>query len=204
MEDNWNMIVGYSLVGLLVIAIIIVLLLILISKLSRNGRKKKYNRRDWVKTNPPTYNHQQPCQNIEGDSIGKAETPIVCSPKDIKEDTESAEEHKKDIENEVVKPKVLYFPLSKRNIFLKAYKTNEFKCIFKANFIGGDILEFSLISIEKAKAWDIGEAVLNVGTVLQQDAVDFKCIKKGKIQQKVDKGTTYWKILDKVQVEYLK
>lgn len=73
-----------------------------------------------------------------------------------------------------------------------------------ANEIRKCVFEFDLVSIERAQAWDISEAVINVGKVLQQDAVGFKCKKKGLIEQKEQNGTTYWQIKEKLEVEYLK
>ena len=209
MEYNWEMIIGFSIVGVLVIAIAVVLLVMLIVKLSKRLRNSKKNGRDWVNPNPPTYKKKPTGlapkeQSQKNNSMGKTEVLVIDGASETKEENQETDVLNINTTVDEIKPKVLYFPLSKRNLFLKAYETNEFQCIFKAYSIGGDLFEFSIISIEKSKAWDIGEAVLNVGTVLQQDAIGFKCIKKGRVQQKVDKGTTYWKILEKVQVEYLK
>lgn len=208
MEYNWEMIIGFSIVGILVIAIAVVLLVMLIAKHSKRLKNSKKNGRDWENLNLPTYKKTTssfgPRHGKENSLIEKTEILVTDEAFIPNEDIDKDVVENRKVAEDEIKPKVLYFPLSKRNLFLKAYETNEFQCIFQANSIGGDLFEFSIISIEKSKAWDIGEAVLNVGTVLQQDAVGFKCIKKGRVQQKVDKGTTYWKILEKVQVEYLK
>lgn len=99
----------------------------------------------------------------------------------------------------------VYFPLSQGNLFLNKHVTCRSNSVYEAQEVAQGRYEFTIISAEKAKSWDIGDAVNVVGTVLQKDAVDFTCISKGEvIEREDDDHNPYWEITKKAQVEFTK
>lgn len=97
-----------------------------------------------------------------------------------------------------------YFPLNKGQIILKKYPTNKFQCIYEAEEKQSGRYEFTIISVEKVKAWDISDAVVNVGSVTQEEALTFITQSPGIIEQKTEGGTTYWFIIEKARIEFKK
>lgn len=203
MDNFGETIAGYSLVGVLVVAILIVLLCLLLSKCKQQMDSSKHGRKS--RTNK-TSKHQK---SVNGDSNSPHSQGCVRAP--VVEDkvteikVESNVEHESKLKvKEEEKQKKLFFPLSNRGIFLKSYNVCSEKCVYVADEVKMGIFVFDLVSMNRAKAWDISEAVVNVGKVLQQDAVGFKCKKKGQIVQKEENGRVYWQIKEKLEVEYLK
>lgn len=202
-SSSWELVVAFSIVGVLIIAILIVLLMQLISNL---GKKNSNKAAKCVVINPPI-NGQTELYQGDGNLANSQELVNVDV---VKGDVDESPKECKVVQETSVriqeeeKQNKLFFPLSNKGFFLKSYNTCENKCFFVANEIRKCVFEFDLVSIERAQAWDISEAVINVGKVLQQDAVGFKCKKKGLIEQKEQNGTTYWQIKEKLEVEYLK
>lgn len=207
MDNSWEMVAAFSLVGVLVISIIIVLLMILISNVVKNRTNSNKDYKYWVKKKPST-NKKQLEQYQSDSNLTNSQEPVSAA-------VVNDEANEPPIVDKVVRgtnaivmkeemQKKLFFPLSNKGFFVKSYNACVDKCVFVAKEVEKCVFEFDLVSIDRAKAWDISEAVVNVGKVLQQDAVGFKCKEKGLIEQKEQNGTIYWQIKKKLEVEYLK
>ena len=205
--SGWELVAAFSLVGVLLIAILIVLLTLLLSNVVKNKIISNKGAKNWVKQTPSTYKKQPEHHQGNGNLTNSQELvnargmngDVVEFPK---EDMRGRETDVRVKEEE--KQKKLFFPLSNKGFFLKSYNTCGDTCVFVANEVRACVFEFDLVSIDRAQSWDISEAVINVGKVLQQDAVGFTCKKKGLIEQKEQNGITYWQIKEKLEVEYLK
>lgn len=120
-----------------------------------------------------------------------------------KEEVKYEEPVKKEV-SKVVRTKV-YFPLSDGGLFFEKHSICDFNCVYEAEEVAPQRYEFTIISATKAKAWPIADAVSVVGSVLQQNAVDFKCIKKGEVMEREDDNhQLYWEITKKTEIEFTK
>lgn len=96
-----------------------------------------------------------------------------------------------------------YFSLSEDGLFFEKRDTCEPSCVYEAQKVAPLRYEFTIISAARAKAWSIGDAVSVVGNVLQQDAVNFRCIRKGEIVEREDPShLPYWQITRKTEIEF--
>lgn len=126
---------------------------------------------------------------------------VVCPVDDDKKEEPKEAEDKNDVQDSSVK---CFFPLNKGKIILKKYPTDKFQCVYEAEEKKPGRYEFTIISIGKVKAWDISDAVTNVGSVTLEEAKTFVTKQPGVIEQKQEGGTTYWAILEKAKIEFKK
>lgn len=145
--------------------------------------------------------------NITNESINNIEKD------EVKETVRNTEQEQQNIINESEKiiedsieepriPSIIFFPLNNEKFFLKKFDECKFNCVYEAKEVEEGVFHYTIISVGKAKSWDIGDAVVNVGSVLQQDANDFKTVKKGIAVQKNDSGKTYWEIVQPAEIEF--
>ena len=191
--------------GIIGVILIFSIYSFIISLFTKGRIKDKYRH---VDENKSIYRSSySPNNNIQKESINNIEKD------EVKETVRNTEQEQQNIINDSEKiiedsieepriPSIIFFPLNNEKFFLKKFDECKFNCVYEAKEVEEGVFHYTIISVGKAKSWDIGDAVVNVGSVLQQDANDFKTVKKGIAVQKNDSGKTYWEIVQPAEIEF--
>lgn len=98
-----------------------------------------------------------------------------------------------------------YLRANNQSVFIKWTDIIDDESKFKATLISENKATIELIDVNRIKSLPgIGEVVFESGTIQLKDAISFKPIASGVIIKEQQGPTAYWKIDEKIKVEYTK
>jgi hypothetical protein len=215
---HWEAIICYGLAILFIITILTLITIWLLEYIEKRWNKHHDKEDDYdkhVKNGPKIRNKKHHIHsdylspsNKEEEHKGfyeEEKSPVIeLDVPQISDEKEKRMQPKALVEDKKTTVSTYYFPQNKNSIFLKIFEEKNFQSFFEAKEIKPGIFEFNIISVDKIKAWDISDAVINVGTIRQQDAVSFITKEVGIAERRVESGTTYWLITQKAKIEFKK